>query len=651
MPPKMSRGDELDMLARHLYTKNLAQQGNPLPFIRFQWGSMLEIQNRPEACADKDGRHKSCPQCYEADWFAKRLTRAHETDLRLDDFQVEICEHMFRPDITEIFIKGATAPGKGFIVALLINVWFDIWDDARVVITSSDFAHAKNTLFAEVVNLRRQMRLPGPNTKRPARIAAEDIKHSEKRLIRVANPEKGEGFSGAHGGHTLFCFDEGSGVPDDLYDNATKQSRMVLALSNPRMMTGWFHDGYPLDDPDTTKVIPTRLGKRLCVTIGGAECFNVRNKCLARPVAPMGGLKLWENMPGKQEYKEGELIPENVYAYLKPGIPSQVDYARFLANCADPDPIKVAWSAHGKFPSEDADFQVILPSWLKRHEDAWRDREDRNDPVPVTAFGFDVAKSTTGDDSVLAAGGDFGCRALHVTKTSDAMEAVGWVLRIAKDLYGIDLTDGDVPIAVDCVGLGGPVADRLAELGCNVVKIVGSMSPDVRKEIYLNKRTECYAELGDRLSPDGQHDEPWCLPPDPRLREELVAPEKIYRSDGVKYGLTPKDKTPSMKKQQVQDNRKTIREKIGRSPDRADAVTYLYAAVRDYVSDEPPAAQFTLFGGEPGPVTVTVPPMYLVDSNGDLVYQGPKPEQAAADYEALELPEDLEDFLKIRCPI
>jgi hypothetical protein len=62
----------------------------------------------------------------------------------------------------------------------------------------------------------------------------------------------------------------------------------------------------------------------------------------------------------------------------------------------------------------------------------------------------------------------------------------------------------------------------------------------------------------------------FALPSDPMLNAELCAPEKIYMgSDGLKFRITPKTRTSS------NFAGETLREKLGRSPDRADAVVYL----------------------------------------------------------------------------
>jgi hypothetical protein len=94
---------------------------------------------------------------------------------------------------------------------------------------------------------------------------------------------------------------------------------------------------------------------------------------------------------------------------------------------------------------------------------------------------------------------------------------------------------------------------------------------------YFNRRAEIYGELAKRLNPDGKYSErPWALPNDSQLLEELCAMEKIMESDGVSFRLIPKHR-------QREGGQPCIRDMIGRSPDRADAVAYLWYVVDEYV--------------------------------------------------------------------
>jgi len=205
---------------------------------------------------------------------------------------------------------------------------------------------------------------------------------------------------------------------------------------------------------------------------------------------------------------------------------------------------------------------------------------------------LDIGASVAGDESALACGGMKGVRAIHTWRYQSTMQTVGEVIRIARQKYNITLSDGDVPICIDADGLGKGVADRLEENGCNVIHHHGGAGAE-ENQLYVNRRAEVYAELGRRLDPSGRWGEghnpktdevflkqPFALPNDSMLLADLVVPEKIFDSTGIRYKLTPKDRKPGMK-----FNGRTIREQLGRSPDRGDAVTMLYRAVRECLEE------------------------------------------------------------------
>ena len=112
-----------------------------------------------------------------------------------------------------------------------------------------------------------------------------------------------------------------------------------------------------------------------------------------------------------------------------------------------------------------------------------------------------------------------------------------------------------------------------------VIEVRGNATPLEEKHRCSNRRAEMYAQLADRLDP-AQNAEPFALPDDRELMDELVAPEKVWQgSDGLKFRLTPKARRPGQS-----FKGRTVSERLGRSPDKADAVAYCYQAVRKPLS-------------------------------------------------------------------
>lgn len=236
-------------------------------------------------------------------------------------------------------------------------------------------------------------------------------------------------------------------------------------------------------------------------------------------------------------------------------------------------------------PDEDPQIQLILSSWIDRHVTAWHAKRPA-----VTHFGLDPADSEFGDETVLAAGGHEGCAGLHVRRHAGLMETCAWVLTTVEAEYGIDLRRGEHTVAIDAGGLGAGLVSRLEELGVRVFPVRGNDSAEDDKR-FVNRRAEVYGVTGDRLSPAGNWAAtPWALPPDSLLRQDLCAPERIYGSDGFRYKITPKTRQPGMPETVA-----TLTEKLGRSPDRGDAVTLLYWGVfRGATAPAPAVTRFQL---------------------------------------------------------
>lgn len=380
------------------------------------------------------------------------------------------------------------------------------------------------------------------------------------------------------------CAWSGNSVVDKMfYDNAKKQARYILSLSNPRVLSGWFYEGFGKFDPDVTKSVQTTFGRRRLVTADGGATVNVRFKRIEKPFAPPDGITV-----RGVEYQAGEPIPLDVYEDVAPLIPAQIDYARYYDIMSDPDENNRNVYGRGRFPREDAELQVVLASWVDRAQKAW-DAES----IEVDSFGFDVATSDHGDTSSLAAGSGAGCREIHVRQGAEATVTAGWLVSKIRESYGIDLKLGRHPVAIDYGGgYGSGVGSLLREMGVWVIPVVpNERSNDPKK--YVNKRAEMWGRLGNRLDPKREWGEspPWALPCDPLMAEDMLAQEKIIKSDGISFQLIPKSKT------NASYNGKVVKDKLGgRSPDRGDAVALLWWAVSSNLTVDDYAGRSLVLG-------------------------------------------------------
>lgn len=519
----------------------------------------------------------------------------------LDGFQTDILRSIADPFIREIWVKGNTGCGKGAIAAIGVCAYFDLFSDARVVITRDKYETAVSVMLSEVAKWFRRMRHPPVARVQNERIVDPD---NQQHAIVCANPMQPEGFAGVHSEHVLFLFDEATSVPAERFDLANTQATKFMALFNPRTTDGPCRAVFCHDDPDRTQTALGPYGKRRLITIGGMDCLNVRSQCLRRAIAPPGGMTINEH-----RYAAGEPISRDDFADRQPIIPGQTCYDEYQGHLQNPDADWVAVYAHGRFPQEDPERQVIRGAWLAapgrlwtRFTRIWERTRGRHNEVllqrllnkyhPVEAFGLDIALSAGGDESVLTVGGSRGVRQQHRYRFKNFRELINWVIDTAKNVYGITLTNGGIPVGVDCDGIGLPIAQMLAEKSVRVIEIHGAATSEVDPKKYVNFRAEAYGELGVRLDPDSKwtydakspeiarEDRPliFLIPPDAELHRQIRAHEKIFpQSDTMKFKVTPKEKSPG---NEDDDKIRSVKEKIGRSPDHSDSLVYFYRALQ-----------------------------------------------------------------------
>ena len=106
----------------------------------------------------------------------------------------------------------------------------------------------------------------------------------------------------------------------------------------------------------------------------------------------------------------------------------------------------------------------------------------------------------------------------------------------------------------DTIGVGAGVFDRVCQLGLNKVALEANASRKATNPTYFNKRTEMYHNLAEAIKKG------FYTPYDEELEEELLAHT---------YSLTPDGKIKLCSKDEIKDA-------IGRSPDKSDAVALTF---------------------------------------------------------------------------
>jgi phage terminase large subunit len=112
--------------------------------------------------------------------------------------------------------------------------------------------------------------------------------------------------------------------------------------------------------------------------------------------------------------------------------------------------------------------------------------------------------------------------------------------------------DADGMLVDETGGYGAGVIDAMRQLGHDVIGVqFGGKASDYR---YFNKRSEMYFEMAKWVKAGG------ALPEDRELKEELCATTFVYQGD--KFRIVEKE---------------LIKQQIGRSPDKADALALTFA--------------------------------------------------------------------------
>lgn len=214
----------------------------------------------------------------------------------------------------------------------------------------------------------------------------------------------------------------------------------------------------------------------------------------------------------------------------------------------------------------DDPWQVIPTKWIDIAMDRWAET-----PKPdgfCTAVGVDVARGGQ-DKTVFAPRYGHWIDTLHAhpgSKTPDGPT----VLMLMSPL----IRDERTAICVDAIGVGSSVVD-IAKSGGNAVTAINAASKSHATDRtgrfpFVNLRAELYWKMRERLDPI--HGDPICLPPDKELRQELSSPRFSVRANGI--SIEPKE---------------LIAQRLGRSPDKSDAVTYAF-----HISERDMSGYFSL---------------------------------------------------------
>ncbi len=245
-------------------------------------------------------------------------------------------------------------------------------------------------------------------------------------------------------------------------------------------------------------------------------------------------------------------------------IPSSVDDNLFLLSTGYkatlqslPEPLR-SQMLRGDFQAGAADpaWQTIPTEWVKAAMARWADKQAKGE---MTALGFDPARGGVDKSSIAPRHGQWFDKIITAPGivTKDGPTAAAFVIPHVRN---------GACICVDSIGIGSSALDFLTGLNLNVLAVNGSEASAAITKAgslrYRNKRAEMYWRLREALDPTSP--DPIALPPDQELLGDLTA---------VRYKVVTMGKVAAIQMRSKDE----IREMLGRSPDKGDAVAMTFA--------------------------------------------------------------------------
>lgn len=384
------------------------------------------------------------------------------------------------------------------------------------------------------------------------------LRTSDGRLIRfgaVNRPENWQSFQGQP--HDLLGFDEACQFPEqtvrtllgwnrsadaDLDNPSAQRVRAVLATNPPLSAEGDWIIGMFRPWLDVTHDNPAPHGE------------------LRWFLTDPDGKDVEADGPDDCREWEGKVYRPQSRTF----IPAALGDNPFLANTgyqstldAMPEPMRSA-IRDGNFMAarEDDEWQLIPSLWVIAAQERWKQGKPINGAM--TAIGVDPARGGRDETTLAPRYGRWydSLRGIPGRDTPTGQHVLAAIVAEIRDA---------APIGYDPIGIGTAVTDALSNSGLDHEPLngaAGSHGATMDGNFgFVTLRSEMWWRLREALDPQYGFD--IALPPDQKLSADLTAPLfEVRRGEPPKIYVESKD---DMKK------------RLGRSPDRGDAVVYSWA--------------------------------------------------------------------------
>lgn len=216
----------------------------------------------------------------------------------------------------------------------------------------------------------------------------------------------------------------------------------------------------------------------------------------------------------------------------------------------------------GEIRRDSDDWQVIPTLWVEQAQARWSETPKPN--IPMSAIGVDVARGGK-DQTILAPRHDWWYDELTVYPGSATPNGPMVAAQVARHLES-----GAIAL-IDVVGVGASAYDCCEGIeaypvgaGSVAENAMGIRYTDATEQFeFVNLRSWLAWRFRELLDPESGVDV--CLPPDPKLKADLCAP---------RWKLLPPIANSQAKGRIAVESKDEVKKRIGRSPDRGDAVQY-----------------------------------------------------------------------------
>ena len=468
-----------------------------------------------------------------------------------------------------IFVRSGKGRGKEIVadIASVSFLYLTVFDDdwnfhaTKVVNTAPTGRQIRNIMIPEISKFFSKGYAKGYL---PGRMMADGIRFGED-ILRdwymvgfKAGDDAIEAWSGIHAPNVMVVVTEASGIDQITFDSIEGilqgNSRLVL-IFNPNRMTGEAYKSQT--SPQYRKFV--------------LNCMNAPNvineaKYRRGEITQAEFKKLW--IPGQVDYTWlDEKVRKPGWATIiseKDVNPAEFDF-EWEGNWYRPSDlfrVKVL----GEFPKE-SEEQLIPIAWVEAAQQRWQQYVEQGWDLPdPLRLGADIAGMGR-DMTVFCKRFGVFVDSFDVYPKTTHMEDAG---RIKHLLAGHRNSKG----FIDTIGEGAGVYSRLEEQGVtNAISVKFSegargLTDETQGYEFANMRAYLFWCIRDWLNPAFGSEA--CLPPDDELTEELTTIEYKFQSNG-KILIQEKDE---------------IKKKIGRSPDKADALANTFYPYGGSIMDD-----------------------------------------------------------------